>query len=258
MIIGKDFIFFHMPRTGGTFISNYFQCGPHDVFLQVDRVNDDGTYFTACCHGGPVNLVRGDFLRNAFWFAFIRNPFDWYVSMWAYSFSDQDFKSWLVPFLNEEDFISISKFVAHSIRYKPNLFSSKWMGDSTEPLQVVGWDFSKPFNPYGAKFDVGYMTHRYLQVCCAYPLVYFEKWPNWTKRHEEFCLIDKVYKFEDGVVSGLTDALTLTKEQSYELRQKHPVNTSRHKHYSEYYDDELVELVQHKDRFIFEAYGYEF
>jgi len=259
MIIGDDFIFFHMPRTGGTFITDYFTHSPLKTHWQVDAVYNDGKFITSAAHAGPLNLVKDDFLHERFWFAFIRNPFPWYVSKWASKFPEQDFKSFLLPLLNEENFLDVSKFVAHSIRYNPNLFpGATWCFDKEIPNQIVGWDFRTELNPLGVKFDIGFMTHRYLQVCCAYPFVYFEKWSDWIERHDELCLMDRVYEFEDGVADGLTDALKLTDEQMEELRQKPKANISEHKPYQEYYDDELRELVEYKDRFIFEAYGYTF
>jgi hypothetical protein len=263
MILGDGFIFFHMPRTGGTSVTHWLsqKTEVHEPIIgevKYKRGNEEvWERFTTISHAGPIHLNREDFLANDFWFAFIRNPFDWYVSKWAMKFAIYpdyaDFKSWLRPLLMEDDMRLLSKWVALNIRFAPNLFP----GGPEEWEKLVdgvltptpSWDFDKELNPKDIKFDIGFMTHRYLQVCCAYPLVYFEEH---DLDHDKLCMMDKVYKFEDGIENGLRDALEM------EITDFPVKNTSERKPYQEYYDKELIDLVYYKDRFIFETYGYTF
>jgi len=259
--IGEKYIFFHMPRTGGTSVTKWIfekNLG-HEILHGEINLRKERQMFTTVPHAGPVHLYQALFLdKSRFWFSFIRNPFDWYVSKWAMKFAlaenYSNFKDWIYPLLTESDLRSVSKWVSLNMRFMPNIFPGgveNWNGIIDEEI-TPDWNFEKELNPPDIKFDVGYMTHRYLQVCCGYPLVYFEKFPNWIHRHDELCLMNEVYKFEDGIENALSDVFKM------EIENFPKINTSEHKSYREYYDDELVELVLYKDRFIFEEYGYTF
>jgi len=43
-----------------------------------------------------------------------------------------------------------------------------------------------------------------------------------------------------------------------DLENMDKVHTSKHKDYREYYDDELIDLVKHKDEIIIKRFNYEF
>jgi len=256
--IGEKYIFFHMPRTGGTSTSSWlFKNGlGHELQHGKIILRRERQMHTTVPHAGPVHLYQELFLdRNRLWFSLIRNPFDWYVSKWAMKFSLEkeypNFKDWIYPLVLEENLRAASKWVSLNMRYKPNIFPGGpriWDGIIDEEI-TPDWDFEKELNPPDIKFDIGYMTHRYLQVCCGYPLVYFE---GHDLDHDKLCLMDKVYRFEDGIENALSDVFGM------KIKNFPHVNTSEHKSYREYYDDELVELVLYKDRFIFEEYGYTF
>lgn len=68
MIVTSEFVFIHMPKTGGGFLSAAINrsmearfCGPH---LAYHHVPPEAAHLPAI--------------------AFRRNPWDWYVSLWAY------------------------------------------------------------------------------------------------------------------------------------------------------------------------------
>lgn len=101
-------LFLHIPRTAGTFLSNYFSAA-------------GGFYIH-----GHKNLSEVNDLGDFFVFAFIRNPWDWYVS--RYSF-EKSFRA-LPPF--KEYMKSINNYwlinVFNELCFKDNKYAVDYMG----------------------------------------------------------------------------------------------------------------------------------
>lgn len=80
MVLGSNFIFVHVPKTGGTSIS------------QALGGRSPGHVYSLHC---PLSAMR---VRNRRAFGFVRNPWDWKVSIYAYKTADDDperFRHWL-------------------------------------------------------------------------------------------------------------------------------------------------------------------
>ena len=103
MMVTSEFVFIHMPKTGGGFLSAAINrsmearfCGPH---LAYRHVPPEAAHLPAI--------------------AFRRNPWDWYVSLWAYRRrklgSDETF----------------AEFLARAFRHKRDVYSRVF-------AQVVG------------------------------------------------------------------------------------------------------------------------
>ena len=88
--------------------------------------------------------------------------------------------------------------------------------------------------------DIGVFAYRYIQMCCN---VFLED------------LISYYIRFED-IEGGIEDVcLNYPPKNFVDLPH---MNKTNHKKYTDYYDDELREMVAHKDRIIIERFGYKF
>lgn len=76
-------IFIHLPRTGGTFISQYARAKPTKLRKQF---NYYGQGINSPSHL-PASSVRNR--EEHYLFGLVRNPFDWYVSQYSY-FADKN------------------------------------------------------------------------------------------------------------------------------------------------------------------------
>ena len=71
MIIGKKFFISEMPKTGTTFLRNYFsQYKNVELTIHHETLNQNKRY----------NLLD---LKNRI--GIIRNPYEWYLSLWKWS-----------------------------------------------------------------------------------------------------------------------------------------------------------------------------
>ncbi|MCB0190800.1 MAG: hypothetical protein KDJ65_02550 [Anaerolineae bacterium] len=153
-------------------------------------------------------------------FSFVRNPYDWYVS-W-YHYQKQALKT---PF-----FMEISKGGTKS--FKDTLLTIFEM-DYNEFFKM---DFSQHPNLGGYS---AYLYFMYGFELDAVNLGRFET-------------------LRDDLLSILGNIVPLPTVLKNAIQTTPKANTSQHKEYSFYYDQELRELVRQKDKAILEAFGYTF
>lgn len=73
----------------------------------------------------------------------------------------------------------------------------------------------------------------------------------------EGATVGKMENLRDDLLRMLADCTTVPPEMEDAVRSLPDRNTSRHHHYSSYYDDELRDLVLAKDAPVFDFFGYE-
>ena len=105
----KKLIFLHIPRTAGSYLSNYFgACG--------------GIYV----HGhGSLSEIEG--VEKHFNFAFIRNPWDWYVSKYHFEKTFKklpSFKEYVMTLSEDASLTGVFK----KLCYKNGVYSLDYMG----------------------------------------------------------------------------------------------------------------------------------
>jgi hypothetical protein len=86
VLITKDFVFVHLPKTGGTFIERICQEHMETIWLEPDDRS-----------AGEVPKEYAHLPK----IAFIRNPWDWYVS-WYHFIHDSDPEAWEKMFGSED------------------------------------------------------------------------------------------------------------------------------------------------------------
>jgi hypothetical protein len=230
MVIHDKFIFVHMVKTGGSFLQHYF-----GKYVEGSR----GTGPGAKRH----KTARTVELEPQFKFGVHRNPFDWYVSWWAFQANQKKPGNSLPDLLVTADF-------PKSIQ---NLDKAEGIHKQTKsPLSL---DFNVM-----QKFDIGVMTYKFLEMFCDF------NWVLSSQRFDGFTpglfMIHTTIPMED-----LRDQLVqLFKLQIFPLsdRQKSvlynlPVkNVSNREDFRAYYDKSTRAWVAHKERHLLNLFDYRF
>ena len=205
MVVGDDFIFFHLQKTGGTFIEKFL----------LTKIG--GTKKLLPTHQGFGKIVVG----NRKTFGAVRNPWSWYVSWWA-----------------------------SRVQTNTDLFKDLFGGERKHNfkkfmLYVMNEDFGK-LHDLDSKImrdkDIGIYTYRYLKCICDKSGV---------------CMLDDVI-YTESLKTDLSNLLNIRGNKKELLFSMGKKNTSSHKNFRNYYDDELIELVYVKDKLIIDRYGYTF
>lgn len=207
----------------------------------------------------------------------VRNPWDWYVSLWSYGcmgrgglrerliqynskISTESLYSFVYP-IYERMFKDIDKWnYLYSDVYNPELFRL-WLKEmyATKNKRWLGLGYKDhPTAEYA-----GYLTYRYglLYLKNFDKKEYFDNYTSEKKisqLHDELFLLDFVI-FTENLVDETIDVLVKLGYNAHKdqiKREKVVENKSKHLRVSEYYNDESLEMVAQKEKLIVEKYGY--
>ena len=233
MIVHNKFVFAHLTKTGGTFIRQYLS----------DYISDAVRYSGGRRlekHDG-LNVLSKFILNGKFTFGCIRNPLSFYVSLWGANTTKHAIKHRprrKIWFKNKPE-----------MKHEPTEFIKFLCEGETGKINYFDFDLMK-------KLDIGVLTYRYL--CMYYDHKIFKD-PKWKKNHEKYKLVKHIILVEDGLAKQLE--LTFRKHIfKLDSRQKKGLykyprkNQSKHKPFMEYYDEESLEYIKHKERFIFKLH----
>ncbi len=213
MLITKEFIFIHLPKTGGQFLKGFCQKNlPKDWILKHEVGKHQG-----------LGAIPNEY-RNLPKFSLIRNPWDWYVSWYHYEQRVQSNNStWLLVSNQGKNDFKTTIYQLCSGHHAVERVSNKMK-----------------------HLDVDLLTLHHWGKCGNSPT---------TNNITIGCL----EKMPDCFINFLTDHnLEIPANFIQRIKKSTPTNTSKRGHYTQYYDQELKELVQHKARYLIEAYGYSF
>jgi len=223
MLITKHFVFVHVPKTGGTFLYNL--CREH---LPAEWMIDN-----SLPQHSPYRALRRDVASGALpaavaelpVVAFVRNPWDWYVS-WYH----------------------------HELRAPPN--RSRWWLDS---FDFESRDFKRVVTKActesaGSQMQASLMRRDGVDFLTAgFLLLVREGVPAGTIE------VGRFESLRDDFL-GFLGRHSVPVDGQFEdvVRCSVPINVSERSDYREYYDEELRELVAHHARDLIAAYGYSF
>lgn len=234
MIVTNNFVYIHTSRHGGTFINKFlfnffpdaFQVGYH---YQREKLPEKYTHL-------PV-------------IGFVRNPFDWYVSMFndyrrkrqiVYKVASRnhphDFKKTVSNMLN---FGSSSELAKTQLNMLINVLPDKISNPHLKIHALTKSDFVN-FE------DIGY---------------YSWLWRRMHIKNNRFndVLYGRFENFRDELVRLLHETNVDITEEMKSFIYNHPkINTSTRYEYKRYYDNKLIELLYQKDKLIFEIFDYRF
>jgi hypothetical protein len=230
MIVTDKFVFVHLPRLGGTFVSEVIR----KFFPSAHEIG----------HHLPRELLPREYSHLPV-LGTVRNPWEFYVSLYHYVWP-RDAASILVSWMSENGRLG---FIG-SIRNVLNLGVNDERLDVLIEMLPEHVDYSRRHIPNVTKdatrgvrgTGVGYYTFRFNQMFGNADDVFFCRLETLRQ--------DLVAFFEG--IGAATDEL-----RDYVLRLDKK-NISKHLHYSTYYTPELAELVLIRDRPLIERFGYVF
>jgi hypothetical protein len=230
MIITDKFVFVHLPRSGGTFVTGVIR----KFFRSAHEIG----------HHLPREFLPREYSHLPV-LGTIRNPWEFYVSLYHYVWP-RDAASVLVLWMSENGTLGFEG----SIRNLLNLGVNDERLDILIEMLPQRLDYSKRHIPSATKDSmrrvrgtgIGYYTLRFNQMFGNADDVFFCRLET---------LRQDLVAFFKGI-GAVTDEL-----RDYVLGEDKK-NISEHLHYSTYYTPDLAELVLTRDRPLIERFGYVF
>jgi hypothetical protein len=230
MIVTDKFVFVHLPKTGGTFVSEVIR----KFFPSAHEIG----------HHLPRELLPREYSHLPV-LGTVRNPWEFYVSLYHYV-RPRDAASILASWMSENGRLG---FIG-SIRNVLNLGVNDERLDVLIEMLPEHVDYSRRQIPNVTKdamrrvrgTGVGYYTFRFNELFGNADDVFVYRLET---------LKQDLIAFFEGI-GAATDEL-----RDYVLRSDKK-NISEHLHYSTYYTPELAELVSIRERALIERFGYVF
>lgn len=230
---------------------------------------------------GPLTFDPG----NRLILGSIRNPFDWYVSLWSYgcqrrgyihsaltqSSSDLVRRHLRERGRNPRRWPEMLNFLRRAIRHDPAPYAD-FYADANDPARFQGWlahILAKPYRPYlqdgypqyAIDDQIGLMTYRFMRL--------FVDHAEWMKRnrlstakevaelHRRASICSTFIRMEN-LEEDLAKVLTqIGIAKTPDDLKTEKINTSSHRPYAEYYDDQATQLVRQRDALILDTFGYD-
>lgn len=232
-MITDEFLFIHMPRTGGQFIIHRLigtkQWNFYKVMVHV-----------------PLSEMKDILLKNNLKndipsFCFTRNPWDWYVSRFHLDFAPQmvdknyDYKKEFIDHIlviDEYKKNENEKFYTNHKKYRKRVVSGEILSTSTSVEEMIKRQFI---------FSKLTMSD-WFNFLVDGDITYFCNFDNFSE--EISILLPKVsskYNYES--IKQIT-----TKK----------LNNTKHKHYSYYYNKESIDIIHKLDKKYIEKFNYDF
>jgi hypothetical protein len=219
VIINDEIVFIHLQKCGGTFIKHMMEQNMNAVNIRPE-------------HNGFKDMHPRD--KDKLIVGTIRNPYAWYVSLYHSHLPEAD-----VSFFSEV--------------FKGTNSFAEWVKKFLNTNHVVYHDLN--FSAM-SRLDVGPYTYRMLRCYTD------ELRSNSNSKSEDISLgnieILKTDDLANNFVSLIEEKIGIAAEARKKILSSSKIHTSKHGHYSEYYDREAYDLVSHKDRIIFEMFKYEY
>jgi len=228
MLVTDKFVFVHLPRSGGTFISDLIR-----KFFPSAR--EIGYHF-------PRELLPAEYSHLPVLGA-VRNPWDFYVS-WYYHVWPRDAGTPLISWVTENGTLDFSGSARNAI----NFAADTERFDRLIEIMPETVDYGKKYIPNITKAALGKIR--------GIPMGYYS-----FRFHQLFGNPDDIFvcRFENlrGDLLEFFDKMgaATQKLRAYVLHEEKK-NTSDHLHYSTYYTPELAQLVAVRDHALVEKFGY--
>jgi len=229
--------------------------------------------------GTPHRNVE-NILKNKFVLGSVRNPWDWYISLWAFGCSQ---KGGLYDRLTNKQLLrAIKNILKHFDFFEMRKLFTNWKElyrDSENPDLFRKWIRKLYDRNLTSQLDEGYACHSTSKFAgfMTYRYGYFFL-KNFTSDQgkrldsfEELEEFDRKNNILDGIIimdNLENDFLREIASAGYKVNEdmikivndfgKKKSNTSNHQHTSFYYDEETMNLVAENEKLIIKKYGFEF
>ncbi|MDH6267687.1 hypothetical protein M2360_003084 [Rhizobium sp. SG_E_25_P2] len=254
----------------------------YEKFIYLDMYKTGSSYVVALLNrlvaGKPVRAFRHAPLtkgRPFFWkqgkyaFATVRNPWDWYVSMWSYSIEQPN----VVFFRDVRKSLGEDGVNRLFDRSNPKESFRLWLRSVNDPSFFKTIETENPYAHSSVNPFLGFYSYRFLRVTTPHPALALNRAYLWNMdraiaHQKRWAIYDHVFKSETLTQDFSTFVLENIdrcgfKKNAEAILRKHapqPKNTSTRTltTYRDYYDDELRDLVARRDRLMIDLFGYEF
>lgn len=274
MFVSEKVVFVELHKTGGTHIGQWLK-----VLIDGEQI-------------GKHNRVPPA-LQNRFIIGSIRNPWDWYVSLWAYgcngsgSVRRQSARRIDMRYCWNELPHEMGLHWLNPLRWQRQVWSDvvkpvdEWRcsyRDSDDPVAFKEWllmmmdskrrfDIGEGygFSPVSRRF--GLLTYRYLKLFTNLDSALYRNSALFTMEGvkelwQEHKLVDFLIRnenLEEDLLLALAQAtVDLNAEQKAALLEakNNKLNASERRSVDYYYDRETIELIEHRENFIINSHGY--
>lgn len=265
MFIGKNFIYLQLQKTGGTHIVNILnQVTEGEIIGRHNRL--------------PKKLQGSDKII----LGSIRDPWDWYVSLWAYGcdgngelfhrltskprFFGHGYKrhlfSAILSFIFDSNRQHIDWMQLYRSSKDPTLFR-KWLSLIQDPKNR--FYLGECYGGSSISHYYGFLTYRYAYL---YSRVYKPLFTSQTKTSDltdqyldHNNIVDYFIRnehLEEDLIKILNycgiENIRLSKQKPYNLQRSN--ESSRARSVCQYYDNETVEIINVREKYIIQKFGY--
>jgi len=234
MIVTDKFVFLHLPRSGGTFVSEVIR-------KSFPSAREIGFHF-------PRDLLPGEYSHLPV-LGTVRNPWEFYVSWYHHHYSSKrysPFKHVIFCCVSEDRRLDFVRTIQNALN----------LGVSNDKLDLLiqalpeDFDYQERHIPNLTKdimrkirgSGMGLYTFRFNQMFGQADDVFF-------------CRVESLRGDLMAFFERIGDASDALRSYVLSLDKK---NFSEHLHYSTYYTPELAELVRIRDRQLIERFGFTF
>jgi len=230
MLVTDKFVFVHLPRSGGTFISDLIR-----KFFPSAR--EIGYHF-------PRELLPAEYTHLPVLGA-VRNPWDFYVS-WYYHVWPRDAATPLIAWVTENGTLDFYGSARNAINFAADAERFDKLIESM-PEAV---DYGKKHIPN--------ITRTALRKIRGVPIGYYSFRFNHLFGNPDDIFICRLENLREDLLAFFETIGAVTDDLRDYVLGENKKNTSEHLHYSAYYTPELAELVAVRDRALIEKFGYAF
>lgn len=265
MLIGEKFIYFELQKTGGTYTRR--------ILSELPTVNSRSHGHHNTYTDLPLTLMKT--FDSKIKVGNIRNPWDWYVSLWAFGCMGRGNLYNKVTQKHNRKMTVDKKETTATSRFKNVHLWESVYADANSPELFRAWlklMIDRPKVHIGERYKIspisdsaGFLTYRYLKMYNYNTEGQIAGLRNFQKIQQfdiENNFIDIIIRIEHIIKDLLDNApkLGVSTQVLQKILEKYSdkTNTSIRQPYPFYYDDETKNLVAKKERLIIKKYGYEY
>lgn len=267
MIFGEGFVFLELAKTGSTYARYIFAQMPGSGLVGKKH----NTY-------SQLNKNYQKRFKKSIKIASIRNPFEYYVSLYGFACSNRG--GLYTRVMKRPDYLSfyhsgqLITLTVEFLRWRSNWRKVLQDGNSVENFKrflflLLNQNPTAPGFYYGLSQGyrhIGYYTHDFLRTC-TYDFISaarsFQSYADVEAHHREHYFVDVVLRNErlrDDLLQHAPD-MGITRETMQAAIDSKPARSgtaSKHKPWREYYDEESRALVAEKEKMIINIFDYRF
>lgn len=242
MVITDKIIYLELEKTGSTFVVHILKnCG--NKFNRIGMHNN-------VYKGKHIN--KSKIFKNRLFVGNIRNPFDWYVSLWTFGCDGlgrilQNTKHLNGDIYDDRNNVENFHRFLHLLLNDKNYYLKEGYKNT-------------PFSE-----NYGFMTYLYMRLLTQSDKVNFREITNndillnYDNKNNVLDIVLRQETLNEDIINNV-EKLGLDKQKILKFIDKRPIvnSSERQKDYRKYYNDNTIKLIKEKDFLFFDKYNYKF